>query len=779
MGALRYKKTKTDDAAWDSSKAIPNAEAYAYFDDERNSYKLPHHFIGEDGKVGAASVKACQAAIAYLEKQGKAEGLSDEDIVAAYNHLAAHLKDAELEAPQLNGISTEGVHSETFRIEANSFEDDGEGTLTWPNGQVLMDGENLRSGYRYDIETMDTAEFNGSVTEDHTHAIRSIIAKTEMYKRNDEAIVMNRLQFAVKENPAAQVAYDLYRGGYAKDFSIETYGPWPDQENVFYKARVSGLSCVVVGNSRSATMNSVIANSLATAQANKLDTTELEQTLGVKPAEQIIVNNKEEDMKYKTVKNGQAFTVKVSYKNAAGDDTETELAPGATVDVAEDQAATVEKQVNEAKDPTPAPTPLNAADLTKAIDNAFETREKKMDEKLESFEKKLLDNAAQEPGWRPADKTTRNSSGKLEDMDWKERTALQLQSLQASFGGNRQAAETANAINSLHLEQLQAEGLVSNSLDLPDLGNFVIPKEMITEIKEQASNYSPLLSLFPFQETLSLDTAWITGTGEIEMEDVDMNDPVSDDADLKPIDYPSFDTDLVSLKEFAAVTPIKTSAIRFAAVDVVSHLTKLYRRAYDRKLAQSVIGRLEKAVENTGNTTPYDYSTAHGGDVNGLVSLLEALSSVAEHSPNGVYLMTEVSRLQLLARALRAGQGEVTVSLFTKGADGIPLFLGKRYGVVPSDLMPNLNTAGTKSWTFEGTSVTVNSGILLADPADFVGRVSGGLNFQVSDVASYEENGSVKSAFQRDELVFRGYGYRASGLYFENNVAGVTAPGIS
>src|SRR4051812_9628692 len=103
MGALRYKKSETDQSAWNSSTAIPNAEshadAYAYHDQESNSYKLPHHFLNEDGTVGAASTKACQAAIAYLNSHADTEGWYQEDIAAAYNHLAAHLRDAEAEVP--------------------------------------------------------------------------------------------------------------------------------------------------------------------------------------------------------------------------------------------------------------------------------------------------------------------------------------------------------------------------------------------------------------------------------------------------------------------------------------------------------------------------------------------------------------------------------------------------------------------------------------------------------------------------------------------------------
>src|SRR3954451_14695707 len=107
MGALRYKKTKTDQSAWNSSSAIPNAEshadAYAYLDEESNSYKFVHHALNSDGSVGPANIAACKAAITLLNSGKYGFDLENEDACAVYNHLAAHLRDAGVEdIPQLN-----------------------------------------------------------------------------------------------------------------------------------------------------------------------------------------------------------------------------------------------------------------------------------------------------------------------------------------------------------------------------------------------------------------------------------------------------------------------------------------------------------------------------------------------------------------------------------------------------------------------------------------------------------------------------------------------------
>jgi hypothetical protein len=93
--------------------------------------------------------------------------------------------------------------------------------------------------------------------------------------------------------------------------------------------------------------------------------------------------------------------------------------------------------------------------------------------------------------------------------------------------------------------------------------------------------------------------------------------------------------------------------------------------------------------------------------------------------------------------------------------------------------MPTLDTTQTKTWSFEGDTVTVNNALYYTDPAVFKGRVSGGLNWSMSDVAAYEEGGVTKSSYQRDQVVFRGYGYRASAITDRSQVVGLSDVGVS
>jgi hypothetical protein len=120
----------------------------------------------------------------------------------------------------------------------------------------------LRNGLKYDIESMDLSEFKGQITADHLDVISYIIGEPlGLAKRGDDQCIPSQS----KRMPPARLAYDLLVGDFPLDLSIETYGPWPDQsDDTYYKAQLVGLSAVVLGDSRSPTMNEMVRNSTRT-----------------------------------------------------------------------------------------------------------------------------------------------------------------------------------------------------------------------------------------------------------------------------------------------------------------------------------------------------------------------------------------------------------------------------------------------------------------------------------------------------------------------------------
>jgi hypothetical protein len=687
-------------------------------------------------------------------------------------------------------------HQVGLTIEKNALSD--EGIIRFPGGQTIIDGEKLRNGLKYDIESMVLDEYAGQVTADHWDALDMIVGKVLNVHKEGDAVKIDGIQFAMN-SASGRLAHDLMAEGFLTDMSVETYGPWPDaSDDTYYKAKLIGLSVVVVGNSRSARVNQLVLNSLAKAKEDGIDTTAAEAAVGVeaKPskAKQTVEAPPEptplepqvpkpdaepvhqsagkstkqvEQPMFKTIKNNRDFAIEVAYKNAAGDEVKIELAPGATIDVAEDQAEAVESQLTTAEAPKP--------DLTEAIKEAVESVVGPIKTELEELKTKQFNAQAKapefkegKPGEAPAGPSI--TKNRFADMDWKERVGMQLKS---RMSNGFEASKTLHELNQFHLDQLKEKGIVKNTITLDTFADFVLPPEMISEIQGKQSNYKPILDAFPFQETLRLKMMWLERVGDIDMTDVAMMD-VGTDTDLKPIDEYDTTTHDRELTEFAAVTPVDASAIRFSAVDVVSDIADQYRRAYDKKLSQSVIGRLWQAVQSNGNSVPFSLA---GGEVSGLVSLINAWAEIAEFSPDGTFLLNSSSYARILAAALRAGTNGPLSEVFTNG--DVPRFLGRPYILVPSSLLPTLDTAQTKAFSFEGDSVTVSAGVLYADPSVFKGRVSGGLNFSMSDQAAYEQSGTVKSAYQRDKVLFRGYAYRASAVTDPSQVSAIGAVGVS
>lgn len=78
--------------AWQDPEADPETKA---------AWKFPHHEVSADGEPGAANVKGCQSGIGVLNGAMGGAKIPDSDRQGVYNHLAAHLEDADVEPADL------------------------------------------------------------------------------------------------------------------------------------------------------------------------------------------------------------------------------------------------------------------------------------------------------------------------------------------------------------------------------------------------------------------------------------------------------------------------------------------------------------------------------------------------------------------------------------------------------------------------------------------------------------------------------------------------------
>ena len=630
----------------------------------------------------------------------------------------------------------QGRGSNIFNVHINQANilDDGEGVVRFKKPLTITDDTEQLNGTRYDIESMDISEYDGMLTANHSMNIQEIIGKTFGIKKNKNKVTIDGIKFALKENALARFAYNMMLGGFLTDFSIETIGPWPDDDGIYFNSKLVGLSAVVTGNNKSASVNELVKNSIKQAKSDGLDTSKLEDELGLDN-----INNKHDNssMKFKTVKNNRDFPIVVSFKNSAGEDVEVELKAGMSLDVPVNRPKlyAVKLRVQSHKE-----------DAIKLLLPAFS-----FDGKIEKLESDLFDKNAKEPEFKKV--SNKRLLASLMVLTGESDMVNRLIMLGLSQGGNADAGRKLEDINKFHLEKLQEAEIVSNAVTLADFGNFVISPELLTEIEGHRSDFSSLISRLDYRETLSLQMAWLKRSGDIDMTEVEMCD---DDADgnLKPISEYGADINTANLHELAAVTPVCNAATRFLAADLLGDVAAGYRNDYDRKRAQLFIARLQQAVDSTGNVVTYSTDT----DSNALKSFINAWSHMAEEIENGVFIFNTRTYGELLRRAVGAGISGPLAGVFTTGDQ--PMIVGRPYIVVPNELLPDLNTANTKTFIVEGTSVSISHAVFYTDLSTFTGRTSGGLQYDLSTEAAYEVDSVVKSAFQRNELVLRGSFFR-------------------
>lgn len=645
---------------------------------------------------------------------------------------------------------------------------DGDGIVKFSKPLAITSETEQYNGTKYDIKSMDISNYKGLVTIDHSYSIKDIVGKVIGLKKENKKVTIEGIKFAIEHSALAMWAMEMLVGGFVTDFSIETIGPWADEDGVYYDSELVGLSMVIVGNNKLATVSSLAERVINSAKHEGLETKELEEFLGLDKQTAIEDN---EDMKYVTIKNNRDFAVTVSYKNATDEETKVTLEPGNGVDVPEAQADDVQAQVDGAEAPATEAKETKEEKKEESVADVLKNALAPLTEKMEKLEKTVFDNSAQEPAFKKVN--TVKVAKELNGMDWRERTGKQINyGWDALKGNSIEAGKKLNDINEFHMEALKEAGVVSNSVTIADFGNFVISPELLKEIEGHRSNFAPLLSKFDWRETLSLQMAYLERSGDIDMSEVEHCD---DDADgnLKPISEYGANIRTKNLQELAAVTPVCNSATRFLAVDLLADVTAGYRNDYDRKKAQLLIARLQQAVNSTGQKVAYNGTS----DTTTLKSWIETWVEAQEEIMGGLFIFNQKTYGELLMRAIGAGVSGPLAGLFTTGDQ--PMVAGSPYVVVPNELMPSLNSAETKSFTIEGSSVTIDQAVFYVDPSTFSGRTSGGLSFDLSTEAAYEVGEETRSAFQRNELVLRGSFFRGAAVRDESKVASMFAAGIS
>lgn len=710
------------------------------------------------------------------------------------------------------------------KVTKNSYKDEGEGVVSFPNGLCISDDQIQRNGTRYDIDSLDTSHYSGMLTADHEDKLKNIIGRVEGLKKDNGRLTVNRIVYAVKQNPYARLAYDLLVGGFSNAFSTETMGAPNDADGVLANHELVGLSQVVCPNNYSAIINTV-RNSLNKAKEdglnidgieneflNKENEMEDENKVNDEIAEVKELENSVEEVADEVENKACSKKKKDESENKAEEDApvdETEVETETPVEEApvetETETETEEqKKVTKKNEFTDEEKDEIFRKLDEIIDLQEDLRRRGRDEKddtvdeivdeltneaeaiveneknkeenlmntedvkncVEEVLKGYFKNEAKAPEFKK-DENSADASGDYAAMGWQDRYQKQVNAAYEAFRlGDIAARTTLNEINKVNFNELKKEGIARNSMTIASMGNFVIPPEMYREIVGKRTDYSAIIDATDWRETRSLEFAWLKRNGDIDMKNVAMCDN-GKNGNLKSTSEYTAEPVTSKLEEMAAVTVVCNAATRFFAVDLLADVAAGYRNDYDRKRAQLVIARLEQAVKENGQSVTYAPTT----DTEAMLAWLEAIAEISDTTTNGTLVFNNKTWAQLKAHALAAGTNGPLSQIFTDGE--LPQVFGTRLIVVPNDLMPTIESDDEISFVVDGDSVDITHAVFYADLSEFTGYTSGGLQYDISADASYEVAGATRSAYQRNELVLRGSFFRGGAVKDTSRVSGI------
>jgi len=169
FGAIAAHDTPTIDEPWDAAAIEVNVvspndpdyfdRVYAWRDDEADldvkaAYRFIHHEVDADGNPGAANVVAAITGIAVLNGARGGTTIPGDDRQGVYDHLAAHLADAEMDAPEL--LSDEDASLVASQVEAGTVVD-----LTDPDSVLAA----LAAATEVEVEGSEVEAADGDAEE--------------------------------------------------------------------------------------------------------------------------------------------------------------------------------------------------------------------------------------------------------------------------------------------------------------------------------------------------------------------------------------------------------------------------------------------------------------------------------------------------------------------------------------------------------------------------------------------------------------------------------------
>jgi hypothetical protein len=218
--------SETSEGAWDgpaNEKNVRTDEADSYYkriyawkdpDGEagkKETYSFIHHEVDSEGEPGAANMKACASAIGILNG-GRGVDVAAQpwgkDRAGIHKHLAAHMMDADMEAPELMPMS------EMMGKEEKAFTDEEVRQLK-AFLQMVGDSMDVKAGRRNSNADEDRMKRISELMEEMSSLMRELIGdegKDEGGDEGDDARQQEKNK-KKREPLAQQIADELLKAG--------------------------------------------------------------------------------------------------------------------------------------------------------------------------------------------------------------------------------------------------------------------------------------------------------------------------------------------------------------------------------------------------------------------------------------------------------------------------------------------------------------------------------------------------------------------------------------
>ncbi len=720
-------------------------------------------------------------------------------------------------------------------VSNGSFVDKGDGEISFPQGLTITDDSVMRSGTRYDIGTLDISNYAGQLTGDHVDSLGTLIGKTIGVVKEGNRIAIQGIKYAVKQNPYARLAYDLLVGGFSNSFSIETIGPWPnEQDNTYYAHELVGLSQVVVPNNYNATINQfneIVHNSLERSQQDGLDITGVEAKILSKVTFVKSEAVKEESMtKEEKEKLAVEEAAKIEAENAVAEKAKQDAAEEVAAQAAEEAKVKAEadaKAEEEAKAEAEAKAEVEAqaeADAKQAAEKVAEEEAKVAQDAAEAKEKEEAEAKAQAEADAEQELNKNKENLEMTKEEIAEivasSVAAALKPVQDELTAAKELAQNAldaqakepafkkeevivNSYDGMSEEQLfskqlnaavAAERMQSiegrttlNEINARNLQALKDAKILSAAVSlEDLGNFVIGPELYNQVATARTDfSVLVDATNWKETQSIEFGWLTrSSDIDMQSVALGVFG-DAPGAND--RLKPVSTPAYG-------AHTDKLEEMAAVTPISINVIkfaaaDILADVAE--GYRTDYDRKRAQlvvarlQQAVNqtgnkfvfdmseGLVGWAAVTSLISDATTVGTLIFNNKTLTALKGMALTNYNGSILAEI----SNGT--ILGTPFIVVPNSLLPTLNTTETKTFKVYGANVTIDQAVFYGDLRTFTGRSSGGLKYDVDGSASYEIGGVVYSAYQRNEIVLRGAFFRGGVVKDTSVVASIPANAVS